>query len=107
MTSYQSDLLRLLSERGYIHQLTDGPALDALAAKQVMPGYIGFDATAPSLHVGNLVSIMLLRRLQQRRDDADWRSNGQRRGPQDADRCCDRRQYCLDQDSFRAFPDLW
>jgi tyrosyl-tRNA synthetase len=65
MTSYQSNLLRLLSERGYIHQLTDGPALDALAAKQVVPGYIGFDATAPSLHVGNLVSIMLLRRLQQ------------------------------------------
>ena len=39
--------------------------LDALAAKQVVPGYIGFDATAPSLHVGNLVSIMLLRRVQQ------------------------------------------
>jgi tyrosyl-tRNA synthetase len=58
-------LLKLLDERGYIHQLTDAAALDALAAKQVVPGYIGFDATAPSLHVGNLVSIMLLRRLQQ------------------------------------------
>jgi tyrosyl-tRNA synthetase len=65
MTEYQSDLLRMLNDRGYIHQLTDGPALDALATKQVVPGYIGFDATAPSLHVGNLVSIMLLRRLQQ------------------------------------------
>jgi tyrosyl-tRNA synthetase len=65
MTEYKSDLLNLLQERGYIHQLTDGPALDALAATQVVPGYIGFDATAPSLHVGNLVSIMLLRRLQQ------------------------------------------
>ena len=65
MSAYQSDLLRLLDERGYIHQLTDGPALDALAAKEIVPGYIGFDATAPSLHVGNLVSIMLLRRLQQ------------------------------------------
>jgi tyrosyl-tRNA synthetase len=65
MTEYKSDLLNLLNERGYIHQLTDGPALDALAQKQVVPGYIGFDATAPSLHVGNLVSIMLLRRLQQ------------------------------------------
>lgn len=65
MSAYQSDLLRLLDERGYIHQLTDGPALDALAAKQVVPGYIGFDATAPSLHVGSLVQIMLLRRLQQ------------------------------------------
>lgn len=65
MTSYKSDLLRLLDERGYIHQVTDASALDALAQKQVVPGYVGFDATAPSLHVGNLVSIMLLRRLQQ------------------------------------------
>ena len=64
-TTYTSTLLRLLDERGYIHQTTDATALDALAAKQVVPGYIGFDATAPSLHVGNLVSIMLLRRLQQ------------------------------------------
>ena len=65
MTDYRSDLLRLLSERGYIHQLTDAGGLDALAAKQVVPGYIGFDPTAPSLHVGSLVQIMLLRRLQQ------------------------------------------
>ncbi|WP_068075976.1 tyrosine--tRNA ligase [Novosphingobium lentum] len=63
--TYQSTLLRLLDERGYIHQLTDAGALDALAAKQVVPGYIGFDATAPSLHVGSLVQIMMLRRLQQ------------------------------------------
>jgi tyrosyl-tRNA synthetase len=65
MTSYQSDLLRLLDERGYIHQLTDAEGLDALAQRQVVPGYIGFDPTAPSLHVGHLVSIMMLRRLQQ------------------------------------------
>jgi tyrosyl-tRNA synthetase len=65
MTAYQSDLLRLLDERGYIHQATDAEALDTLASKEIVPGYIGFDATAPSLHVGNLVSIMLLRRLQQ------------------------------------------
>src|SRR3546814_10903604 len=65
MTNYKSDLLRLLDERGYIHQTTDAEGLDALAAKQVVPGYIGFDATAPSLHVGSLVQIMLLRRLQQ------------------------------------------
>ncbi len=63
--AYQSDLLRLLDERGYIHQLTDAEGLDALAAKEVVPGYIGFDPTAPSLHVGSLVQIMLLRRLQQ------------------------------------------
>ena len=65
MTAYKSDLLRLLDARGYIHQTADAPALDALASKEIVPGYIGFDATAPSLHVGNLVSIMLLRRLQQ------------------------------------------
>jgi tyrosyl-tRNA synthetase len=65
MTSYRSSLLKLLDERGYIHQVTDAAALDALAQKQVVPGYIGFDATAPSLHVGNLVQIMQLRRLQQ------------------------------------------
>ncbi len=63
--TYQSSLLRLLEERGYIHQLTDAEGLDALASKQIVPGYIGFDATAPSLHVGSLVQIMLLRRLQQ------------------------------------------
>jgi tyrosyl-tRNA synthetase len=63
--TYNSSLLRLLDERGYIHQMTDAEGFDALAAKQVVPGYIGFDATAPSLHVGSLVQIMLLRRLQQ------------------------------------------
>ncbi len=65
MTEYQSDLLRLLSSRGYIHQLTDAAGLDYLAATTIIPGYIGFDATAPSLHVGNLLVVMLLRRLQQ------------------------------------------
>jgi tyrosyl-tRNA synthetase len=64
-SSYRSTLLKLLDERGYIHQLTDAAALDALAEKQVVPGYIGFDATAPSLHVGSLLQIMLLRRMQQ------------------------------------------
>ncbi len=65
MTGYNSDLLKLLDERGYVHQLTDAAGLDALAAKEIVTGYIGFDATAPSLHVGSLVQIMLLRRLQQ------------------------------------------
>ncbi|HZV19698.1 MAG TPA: tyrosine--tRNA ligase [Sphingobium sp.] len=64
MTRYTSDLLNLLDERGYIHQITDASGLDALATQQVVPGYIGFDPTAPSLHVGHLVSIMMLRQLQ-------------------------------------------
>jgi len=65
MTQYKSDLLRLLSERGHIHQLTDAEGLDALAQKEVVVAYNGYDATASSLHVGNLASVMLLRRLQQ------------------------------------------
>jgi len=65
MTGFRSSLLKLLDERGYIHQITDSEALDGLAAKEVVTAYIGFDATAPSLHVGSLVQIMLLRRLQQ------------------------------------------
>ena len=65
MSSYQSSLLSLLDERGYIHQATDAAALDALAGKEIVTGYIGFDATAPSLHVGSLVQIMMLRRMQQ------------------------------------------
>ncbi|MGZ8998239.1 MAG: tyrosine--tRNA ligase [Allosphingosinicella sp.] len=65
MTQYKSDLLRLLDDRGYIHQLTDADGLDSVAARETLTGYIGFDATAPSLHVGSLVQIMLLRRLQQ------------------------------------------
>jgi len=65
MTTAKSDLLHELSTRGYIHQSTDEAGLDALARKEIITGYIGFDCTAPSLHVGNLVSIMLLRKLQQ------------------------------------------
>jgi tyrosyl-tRNA synthetase len=65
MTAYRSSLMRLLDERGYIHQVTDAAALDALAEKEVVSAYIGFDATASSLHVGSLVQIMILRRLQQ------------------------------------------
>ena len=65
MTQYQSSLMLALAERGYIHQSTDADGLDALAAKGIIPAYIGFDATAPSLHVGSLVQIMMLRRLQQ------------------------------------------
>ncbi|MGB3738094.1 MAG: tyrosine--tRNA ligase [Pontixanthobacter sp.] len=65
MSQYASQLMRVLDQRGYIHQATDAVALDALAVNGIVPGYIGFDPTAPSLHVGNLVQIMLLRRLQQ------------------------------------------
>jgi tyrosyl-tRNA synthetase len=65
VSRFKSSLLQLLDERGYIHQSTDADALDAKAASGIITGYIGFDCTAPSLHVGSLVQIMLLRRLQQ------------------------------------------
>jgi len=61
----RSELVRTLDGRGYIHQCTDLAALDAASKSGVVTGYIGFDMTAPSLHVGSLVQIMLLRRLQQ------------------------------------------
>ena len=61
----KSELVRLLSERGYLHQATNLEALDASAAAGVVTGYIGFDATAASLHVGNMMQIMMLRRMQQ------------------------------------------
>jgi tyrosyl-tRNA synthetase len=64
MTNFQSDLMRLLQERGHIYQSTDADGLDKLAQKQIIPAYIGFDCTGPSLHVGSLVQIMTLRRLQ-------------------------------------------
>ena len=66
MASHKSEFLSLAYERGFVHQGTDIEALDALAAgKGPVCGYIGFDCTAPSLHAGSLVSIMLLRLFQQ------------------------------------------
>ena len=62
---FQSDLLKTLQARGYIHQITHPEELDAAAGAGRVIGYIGFDATAPSLHVGSLLQIMMLRRMQQ------------------------------------------
>ncbi len=64
MPQFQSDFLRVLHERGFVHQCTDEGTLDALAANGRITAYIGFDCTADSLHVGSLVQIMLLRWLQ-------------------------------------------
>ena len=64
MTSYRSDFVCTLTERGFLHQCTDLDALDAAAANGIISAYIGFDCTAPSLHAGSLVPIMLLRILQ-------------------------------------------
>ena len=63
--SFKSEFLQTLQARGYIHQITHPDELDAAAASGIVTAYIGFDATAPSLHVGSLIQIMMLRRLQQ------------------------------------------
>ena len=64
MTQYRSDFLRILAERGFIHQGTDLEGLDQQLTSKVVSAYIGFDCTADSLHVGSLMQIMALRHLQ-------------------------------------------
>jgi len=65
MSTYKSDFLNVLADRGFIHQVSEPEALDALARTSTITGYIGFDCTAPSLHIGSLLPIMLLYWLQQ------------------------------------------
>jgi len=65
MSEYTSEFLKVLSERGYIHQISDPKGLDELCAKETVTAYIGFDCTAPSLHVGSLVQIMMMYWFQQ------------------------------------------
>ncbi|TMJ77696.1 MAG: tyrosine--tRNA ligase [Alphaproteobacteria bacterium] len=65
MARYKSDFLNTLDERGFIHQCSDFAGLDALAVKGEAIGYIGFDCTAPSFHVGNMIVLMMLHWLQQ------------------------------------------
>jgi len=65
MSTYKSDFLRVLAERGFIHQVSEPEALDELAARGPITAYIGFDCTAPSLHVGSLLPIMMLHWMQQ------------------------------------------
>lgn len=64
MTAFKSDFLRVLQERGFIHQVSDAEGLDALAAKGEAIAYVGYDCTAPSLHIGHLLSIMMLHWFQ-------------------------------------------
>ena len=65
MTNYASTFMQTLVGRGFLYQCTDEAGLDKLAQTDKLVGYIGFDCTAPSLHVGSLVQIMMLRHLQQ------------------------------------------
>jgi tyrosyl-tRNA synthetase len=65
MTAFKSDFLNILQERGFIHQCSDFEGLDALAAKGQATAYVGYDCTAPSLHIGNYLTMMMLHWLQQ------------------------------------------
>ena len=65
MTAFKSDFLNILQERGFIHQCSDFEGLDALAAQGQATAYVGYDCTAPSLHIGNYLSMMMLYWLQQ------------------------------------------
>jgi tyrosyl-tRNA synthetase len=65
MAKYTSDFLNILDERGFIHQCSDFAGLDALAAKREVVAYVGYDCTAPSMHIGNFLTIMMLYWLQQ------------------------------------------
>ncbi|KAA9387188.1 tyrosine--tRNA ligase [Neorhizobium galegae] len=64
MSRFKSDFLRTLDERGFIHQVSDETGLDELLSKEIVTGYIGFDPTAPSLHAGSLIQIMMLHWMQ-------------------------------------------
>ncbi|WP_064691729.1 tyrosine--tRNA ligase [Rhizobium aegyptiacum] len=64
MSEFKSDFLRTLKERGFIHQVSDESGLDDLFAKETVTAYIGFDPTAPSLHAGSLIQIMMLHWMQ-------------------------------------------
>ena len=116
MIELKSDFLRTLTERGYIHQQTDAAALDRRARSGIVTAYIGFDATADSLHVGSLVQIMLLRRLQQtghrpivlmgggttKVGDPSGRDETRQLLTDATDQC----QYRRDSRDFRPFPAL-
>ncbi|HEV7345111.1 MAG TPA: tyrosine--tRNA ligase [Devosia sp.] len=65
MTKFKSDFLRVLDERGFIHQISDPEGLDALALKGPISGYVGYDATATSIHIGNLITVTMLYWLQE------------------------------------------
>ncbi|MBZ0164251.1 MAG: tyrosine--tRNA ligase [Notoacmeibacter sp.] len=65
MSAFKSDFLRTMQERGYIHQISDETGLDDLFARETVTAYIGFDATAKSLHAGSLIQIMMLHWMQQ------------------------------------------
>ena len=64
MTTFKSDFLKILTERGFIHQCSDFEGVDALAASGKLVAYVGYDCTAPSLHIGHLLPTLMLHWMQ-------------------------------------------
>jgi len=64
MSNYKSDFLKHINERGFIYQISDSDRLDQIFSKDKITAYIGFDCTAPNLHIGSLMQILLLKKLQ-------------------------------------------
>ena len=64
MNNYKSDFLNHINERGFIYQISDSDKLDKLFSEEKITAYIGFDCTAPNLHIGSLMQILLLKKLQ-------------------------------------------
>ena len=60
MSKYKSEFLSILDERGFIHQMSDAEGLDDIASRNEVIAYVGYDCTAPSLHIGNFLSMMML-----------------------------------------------
>ncbi|MBR7518663.1 tyrosine--tRNA ligase, partial [Mycobacterium tuberculosis] len=60
MSAFKSDFLNVLNERGFIHQISDAEGLDAACAKGPVTAYVGYDATATSIHIGNLITVTML-----------------------------------------------
>ena len=116
MSEVRSEFLRTVKEREYFHQTTDLEALDALAVDDKLSGYIGFDATAKSLHAGSLVQIMLLRWMQKNAGTSrscSWEAAParsatllERRTTQIADGCRHLSEHRGHQGNFREVPDL-
>jgi tyrosyl-tRNA synthetase len=65
MAKFKSDFLNVLDQRGFVHQISDAEGLDTLAASERITGYIGYDATATSIHIGNLITVTMLYWLQE------------------------------------------
>jgi len=104
MSAYKSDFLQVLATRGFIHQISEAESLDAKARAHPITAYVGFDATAPSLHIGNLLTIMMLRWLQKTGHRPI--ALGQGCQPHAAHERTDRCQYRLDRSRFLALSRL-